>query len=209
MFGDRLPEKLRAVAEKRMREAYHADTPLVAEARLTALAAELDNRYPGAATSLREGMQETLTILRLDVPPTLARWLRSTNPIESMISICRDHAVNVFSGPLAGQFDGCDLLFPGDTLQGALVALSAPQLDAGVVEAFAAEDGSFFARGRRVVFGDDLQFVRRGEVPALGSISPGPTGLQVGLGHGHSLLHQVSPYSCHAENFLTVCPTRA
>jgi hypothetical protein len=46
-------------------------------------------------------------------------------------------------------------------------------------------------------------------VPALGSISPGPTGLQVVLGHGHSLLHQVSPYSCHAENFLTVCPTRA
>jgi hypothetical protein len=32
-----------------------------------------------------------LTILRLGVPPTLARTLRSTNPIESLISICRDH----------------------------------------------------------------------------------------------------------------------
>ena len=40
-------------------------------------------------------MAETLTILRLDVPPTLARTLRSTNPIESMISICRDHSTNV------------------------------------------------------------------------------------------------------------------
>lgn len=40
-------------------------------------------------------MDETLTVLRLQVPPTLARTLRSTNPIESMISICRDHAVNV------------------------------------------------------------------------------------------------------------------
>lgn len=92
---DKLPEKLRAVTEKRMREAYHADTPLVAEAKLTALASELDKKYPGAAASLREGMEETLTILRLGVPPTLARSLRSTNPIESMISICRDHAVNV------------------------------------------------------------------------------------------------------------------
>jgi len=34
-------------------------------------------------------------VLRLDVPPTLARTLRSTNAIESMISISRDHARNV------------------------------------------------------------------------------------------------------------------
>ena len=40
-------------------------------------------------------MAETLTVLRLDVPPTLARTLRSTNAIESMISISRDHARNV------------------------------------------------------------------------------------------------------------------
>jgi hypothetical protein len=40
-------------------------------------------------------MAETLTILRLGVPPTLARTLRSTNPIESMIEICREHAKNV------------------------------------------------------------------------------------------------------------------
>jgi transposase-like protein len=92
---DRLPEKLRALVERRMREAYHADSALAAEAKLTALAAELDKTHPGAAASLREGMAETLTILRLDVPPTLARTLRSTNPIESMISICRDHSTNV------------------------------------------------------------------------------------------------------------------
>jgi len=29
------------------------------------------------------------------VPPTLARTLRSTNAIESMISVCREHAGNV------------------------------------------------------------------------------------------------------------------
>jgi hypothetical protein len=92
---DRLPEKLRSVVASRMRRAYHADSALAAEAELGALAAELDRTHPGAAASLREGMAETLTVLRLGIPPTLARTLRSTNAIESMISICRDHASNV------------------------------------------------------------------------------------------------------------------
>jgi transposase-like protein len=92
---DHLPEKMRGPVGKRMREAYHAGSALEAEALLTALAKELDKTHPGAAGSLREGMAETLTVLRLDVPPTLARTLRSTNAIESMISISRDHARNV------------------------------------------------------------------------------------------------------------------
>jgi putative transposase len=92
---DKLPEKLRAVAEKRMREAYHAASAVQAEGLLQALARQLDRTHPGAAASLREGLAETLTIIRLDVPPTLARTLHSTNPIESMIGICRDHSSNV------------------------------------------------------------------------------------------------------------------
>jgi len=78
-----------------MRQAYHGDSALAAEAELTALAAELDRTHPGGAASLREGMDETLTVLRLGVSPTLARTLRSTNAIESMISICRTHATEV------------------------------------------------------------------------------------------------------------------
>jgi len=93
--GDRLPEKMRTVAEKRMRAAYHAESALKAEGLLTELAAELGKIHPGAAASLREGMAETLTILRLGVPPALARTLHSTNPIESMIEICREHSKNV------------------------------------------------------------------------------------------------------------------
>ena len=92
---DRLPDKLRSVVASRMRKAYHADSALAAEAELSALAAELDKTHPGAAASLREGMTETLTVLRLGIPPTLARTLRSTNAIESMISICRAHSANV------------------------------------------------------------------------------------------------------------------
>jgi putative transposase len=92
---DHLPERMRGPVEKRMRQAYHAGSALEAEALLTALAKELDKTHPGAAASLREGLAETLTVLRLEVPPTLARTLRSTNAIESMISISRDHARNV------------------------------------------------------------------------------------------------------------------
>ncbi len=92
---DKLPERLKPVTERRMRQAYHAKSALQAEGLLTELAAELGKTHPGAAASLREGMAETLTILRLGVPPTLARTLRSTNSIESMIGICREHSKNV------------------------------------------------------------------------------------------------------------------
>ncbi len=78
-----------------MRAAYHAESALQAESLLTALARELDKTHASAATSLREGMDETLTVLRLGVPPTLARTLRSTNAVESMISICRSKSGNV------------------------------------------------------------------------------------------------------------------
>ena len=52
-------------------------------------------RTPGRPAACREGLAETLTIARLGVPPTLARTLRSTNAVESMIEICRDHSRNV------------------------------------------------------------------------------------------------------------------
>ena len=92
---DHLPQRLRSSVGHRMTDAYHAGSALEAEAALLALAKELDRTHPGAAASLREGLDETLTVLRLNVPPTLARTLRSTNAIESMISVCREHAGNV------------------------------------------------------------------------------------------------------------------
>ena len=92
---DHLPQRLRSSVGRRMTDAYHAGSALEAEAVLLALAKELDRTQPGAAGSLREGLHETLTVLRLGVPPTLARTLRSTNAIESMISVCREHAANV------------------------------------------------------------------------------------------------------------------
>jgi hypothetical protein len=93
--ADKLPDDLAKTVTKKMRAAYHAPSAIIAEAQLQALARELERTHPGAAGSLREGLSETLTVLRLGVPPTLARTLRSTNCIESMISICRNHSTNV------------------------------------------------------------------------------------------------------------------
>jgi transposase-like protein len=90
-----LPEALGSTVAKKMRAAYRMDDALVAQAALEELARQLTKSHPGAAGSLREGLAETLTVMRLGVPPTLARTLRSTNPVESMIEICRDHSTNV------------------------------------------------------------------------------------------------------------------
>ena len=51
--------------------------------------------WPDAATSLREGMPETLTLMRLGITGRLAKTLSSTNPIESMIEIVRHTQRNV------------------------------------------------------------------------------------------------------------------
>ncbi|HEX9529631.1 MAG TPA: IS256 family transposase [Acidimicrobiales bacterium] len=91
----KLPDALASTVAKKMRAAYRNPDALAAEADLEALARQLSKAHPGAAASLREGLAETLTIGRLGVPPTLARTLRSTNAIESMIEICRDHSTNV------------------------------------------------------------------------------------------------------------------
>jgi putative transposase len=92
---DKLPDALASTVGKKMRAAYHHPNALAAEAELEELARQLTKAHPGAAGSLREGLAETLTVTRLGVPPTLARTLRSTNPIESMIEISRDHSTNV------------------------------------------------------------------------------------------------------------------
>ena len=91
----KLPKALASTVTKKMRAIYHYDDALRAEAELEALARQLQRSHPGAAGSLREGLCETLTVMALKVPSTLARSLRSTNGIESMIEICRDHSSNV------------------------------------------------------------------------------------------------------------------
>jgi putative transposase len=79
----------------RIRAAWSLTDPLLAEQRLQLLASELDRSWPDAAASLREGFQDTLTLMRLGITGNLAATLCSTNPCESMIEIVRYTQRNV------------------------------------------------------------------------------------------------------------------
>jgi putative transposase len=150
---DKLPDRLRAVTERRMRQAYHAESALKAEGELEQLARELDKTHPGAAASLREGMTETLTILRLDVPPTLARTLRSTNPIESMIEICRDHSKNVKrwrDGTMALRWCAAGMLEAGHQFRRVNGHLHLPKLRAALEARLGNVSAARRNEGRRV-----------------------------------------------------------
>jgi transposase-like protein len=90
-----LPERDRPAVKARLRRAWaEADHPRALE-QLTRLAVELDHIHPGAAGSLREGMEETLTVIRLGIKGKLKRTLESTNPAESMIDTVRTTQRNV------------------------------------------------------------------------------------------------------------------
>jgi len=78
----KLPDRMAATVGTKMRAAEKLTSALEAEATLVELARQLDRSHPGAAGSLREGLAETLTVIRLGVPATLARTLRSTNAIS-------------------------------------------------------------------------------------------------------------------------------
>jgi len=81
---DHLPEAKRAWAKAAMRKAYASETPARAKRRLLDLAGSLAD-HPGAVASLREGLEETLTLLELGVRGALALTLVSTNPIENLM----------------------------------------------------------------------------------------------------------------------------
>jgi putative transposase len=86
---DHLPERDREPIKARLRGAWKEIDHDRALEQLNALAIELDRAHPGAAASLREGMEETLTVTRLGITGKLKLTLQSTNPIESMISTVR------------------------------------------------------------------------------------------------------------------------
>jgi putative transposase len=92
---DLLPERNRDTVRARIRAAWSLTDPLLAEQRLELLASELDQTWPDAASSLREGINDTLTLMRLGITGKLAQTLCSTNPCESMIEIVRYTQRNV------------------------------------------------------------------------------------------------------------------
>jgi putative transposase len=92
---DHLAERDRPLVKRRLRAAWAETNHEAAIEKLQLLADELDRSHPGAAASLREGLEETVTITRLGIKGTLKKTLQSTNPIESMIECVRRSSRNV------------------------------------------------------------------------------------------------------------------
>ena len=92
---DHLPEDQRTFIGRKLDRAWKETDMEKAEQELRDLARQLHADHPGAAASLREGLEETLTVTRLGLSPSLVRTFKSTNPIESMISVARTVTGNV------------------------------------------------------------------------------------------------------------------
>ena len=92
---DHLAERDRPLVKRQLRAASAQTNHEAAIEKLQLLADELDRSDPGAAASLREGLEETVTITRLGIKGTLKKTLQSTNPIESMIECVRRSSRNV------------------------------------------------------------------------------------------------------------------
>lgn len=92
---DHLPESMKKTVGRTMSTAYSCGHFERAKRMLFALARQLDKKHPSAAASLREGLDETLTVLRFELPNGLERTLSTTNTIEFVNSRIRKKTHNV------------------------------------------------------------------------------------------------------------------
>jgi putative transposase len=110
---DHLPERDRPTVKRRLRRAWGDTDHDRSLDALQVLASELDRSHPGAAASLREGLEETLTLTRLGIRGKLKKTLESTNPCESMIECVRRTSRNVKrwqSGDMALRWTAAGML---------------------------------------------------------------------------------------------------
>jgi len=92
---DHLPERQRPWVKAILQRAYRSAEAATATRLLSDLARRLEVDHPSAAASVREGLEETLTILALGLSESLRRSLSSTNAAESLISRTRHVKRNV------------------------------------------------------------------------------------------------------------------
>jgi putative transposase len=92
---EHLPEGQRAWVRAIVARAYKQAEVATARRLLQDLARRLEDRYPSAAASVREGLDETLTVLTLNLSDRLRHSLATTNAIESLISRTRHVKRNV------------------------------------------------------------------------------------------------------------------
>jgi putative transposase len=87
---EHLPQKHHDELSRQLQAAYHETDYDEALRRLKTTARWLERLNPDAAASLREGMEETLTVVRLGIPELLRRTLATANPIESAFSVAQN-----------------------------------------------------------------------------------------------------------------------
>lgn len=90
-----LPDELHASVGRALRQAWDGLDATLAGKQLQRLASSLQAKHPGAAASLREGLEETLTVQALGITGALYRTLRSTNPIENLNGSIAHYTRNV------------------------------------------------------------------------------------------------------------------
>src|SRR5437867_3789079 len=91
-----VPKARQAYGRGALRRAYRAARAAAARRQLTALATWLErNGHADAAASVREGLEETLTVLKLGLPPTVRRFFATTNCIENLIGTLRHVTRNI------------------------------------------------------------------------------------------------------------------
>ena len=87
---DHLPPSYQGSVDQRIRTAYAMKDYDQAKAQLLKTVAWLEEINPSAASSLHEGLEETLALHRLGLPDSLRKSLQSTNLIESALSVAAD-----------------------------------------------------------------------------------------------------------------------
>ena len=93
--ADHLPADQRGWVDQRLARAFNHAEPDSGLRQARDLARQLELRWPDAAASLREGLDDMFSVRRLGVGDRLARSLTNTNMIESMISVGRTTTRNV------------------------------------------------------------------------------------------------------------------
>ena len=92
---DHLPERQRPWVRAILNRAYNSADVVTARRLLQDLARRLADQWPSAADSVREGLDETLTVLSFGLSERLRLSLATTNAIESLMSRTRHVKRNV------------------------------------------------------------------------------------------------------------------
>ena len=92
---EHLPKKYQAHFARQLKAAYAMKTYEDAKDALWTIVNALDRLNQSAANSLREGLEETLTVHKLELPDVLRKSFSNTNIIESSFSVGRDMMHNV------------------------------------------------------------------------------------------------------------------